>query len=98
MNAEEIRCKRACARVFKTVCDAYDWRAEGKPRGDFRQAKAACLRCTMRHVWCVCIYTRTHTRAHSGIPPAHTQIWVMWDKRQTHIPVVTLKGKGIPKS
>lgn len=74
------------ARVFKTVCDAYDWRAEGKPQGDFRQAKAACLRCTMRHVWCVYIYT--HTRAHAqvfllpkhkyglcGIRDRHTFLW-----------------------
>lgn len=43
------------------------------------------------------VFTHTHIRS-SGILPAHTQIWVSWDKRQTHIPAAPLKGKGIPKS
>lgn len=46
----------------------------------------------------VSMFAHARARTHSGILPAHTQIWVMWEKRQTHIPAVPLKGKGIPKS
>ena len=65
----------------------------------FQASKGSLSKVNVWYVWCVSIYTRTRTHTHTPrYLAAHTQIWVMWEKRQTHIPAVPLKGKGIPKS
>lgn len=96
VNAKRIQRVCVCVRVsYNSLW--WLWLVGGRrtPKGILgKQRQLASGVCEARVV-CPCLHTRTykHTFRYSACPYTNT-----WDRRQTHIPAVPLKGKGIPKS